>query len=245
MPRADGLHGSDGLPTSGFPHGGRLGLSPGSIEELTTFFSTPRLLRYYQSSGDSPDEMWALYKWNLEVSSAFQIPLHFCEIAIRNAVADTFCEVHGERWPWADSLLYSLDKNSKDKLIESRTKFNNQGTGKVVADLDFIFWEGVLSRRQRDFWAKRIRGAFPNLPEGNDDEFRRTIKDHVRHARQLRNRIAHHEPIFDRNLSQHLRRILTVVSWRSMAASELLRSMETVSELLSNRPNFKVPIAQL
>ena len=139
MPRADGLHGSDGLPTSRFPHGGRLGLSPGSIEELTTFFSTPQLLRYYQSSGDSPDEMWALYKWNLEVSSAFQIPLHFCEISIRNAIADTFCEVHGERWPWADSLLYSLDKNSDDKLIESRIKFNNQGTGKVVADPNFIF----------------------------------------------------------------------------------------------------------
>ena len=83
--------------------------------------------------------MWALYKWNLEVSSAFQIPLLFCEIAIRNAVADTFCEVHGERWPWAESLHKSLDKDSKDTLIELGEKFNNQGTGKVVANLNFNF----------------------------------------------------------------------------------------------------------
>ena len=182
--------------------------------------------------------MWALYKWNLEVSSAFQIPLHFCEIAIRNAFANTYFEVYGERWPWAKSLRKSLDKDSKDTLIELGKKFNNQVTGKVVANLNFIFWERRLSRQQRGFWANRIRDVFPNLPEGNDDEFRRAIKDHVWHARQLRNRIAHHEPIFDRNLSHDLRRILAVVGWRSVAASELLRSMEAVSELLSNRPNF-------
>lgn len=212
--------------------------APNGIEEITTFFSTPRLQKYYQRSDDSFEKMLALYKWNLNVSSAFQIPLHFCEIAVRNAVADTFCEVHGERWPWARSLLNFLDTNNKTRLIESRNKFNNQGTGKVVAGLNFIFWEGVFDRQKRDFWANWIRHAFPKLPEGNADDFRQIIQSYVRDTRLLRNRIAHHEPIFDRDLAQHLERIFAVVGWRSSAASELLRTMETVSELLSNRPEF-------
>lgn len=79
-------------------------------EELEKFFSQPRLHTYRKAAHGDFCKSMQLYKWNLEISSAFQVPLHFCEIAIRNAVADTFCNAYGEDWPWHEGLVRSLDK---------------------------------------------------------------------------------------------------------------------------------------
>ena len=180
-------------------------------EELEKFFSQPRLHKYYHVAGGDFCKSMQLYKWNLEISSAFQVPLHFCEIAIRNAVSDTFFNTYGEDWPWHNGLIRSLDKNFGRKLlVEVSTKYDRHPNlvGKVVSELNFVFWEQIFTRRWHDFWSGKIQCAFPNRSKNNADDLRKILYYEIRSVRKLRNRIAHHEPIFEprflKNMTQFL-----------------------------------------
>jgi len=39
-----------------------------------------------------------LYRWNAELSAAFMVPMHICEVVLRNAIAGAIEEVYGPRW---------------------------------------------------------------------------------------------------------------------------------------------------
>lgn len=49
----------------------------------------------------SPGDQCALelYAWNALVSAALLMPLHICEVVLRNAVADALQSVYGTNWP--------------------------------------------------------------------------------------------------------------------------------------------------
>lgn len=210
------------------------------MEEYLAFFSQPRLRPYLQLTCGDLEKCLRLYHWNLEVSSAFQIPLHYCEIAIRNAVSDTFCRCEniGEHWPWNDRFLKSLDGDSRNQLRESRDKRDDRNTGRVVADLRFVFWERMFAKRHSSFWLNRIHWAFPNYTDSNADRLRQTLQTNIRKVRLFRNRIAHHEPVYQRELSRDMDRILGIVGGRSAAAFELLKSIETVSFVIGSQPKI-------
>jgi hypothetical protein len=65
---------------------------------------------------------------------------------------------------------------------------------------------------------------------------RRMLHSRLEEIRKLRNRIAHHEPIFDRALAHDYSRIIDVISWTSPEAMSWLRSFEKVTRELSRRP---------
>lgn len=215
-------------------------------KELEKFFSQPRLRRYHQIADGDFRKSMQLYEWNLEISSAFQTPLHYCEIAVRNAVADTFCNAYGEAWPSHPGLNRSLNSYSRNLLYDSRKKYDkrisekivmdSKITGKIVSELNFVFWEQAFARRWRNFWNDKILATFPNYPENDPDVLRTTLHRRIQNARELRNRIAHHEPIFERQLAQELSMIFDIVYWRSIAAAEWFLSVERVSLLLSQHP---------
>lgn len=71
-------------------------------------------------------------------------------------------------------------------------------TGHVVAELSFGFWIGLLANRyHQSLWVPTLRHAFPRL-SGRRTQLHADLK----RLRKLRNRAAHHEPIFARNLSR-------------------------------------------
>ena len=110
------------------------------IEEFRKFLSSPRLNKYLEFADRDLEEALRLYKENLEISIAFQIPLHFCEIAIRNAVAETLRKAHGRNWPWESGVTRSLNDWSLDTLKNAiGTKAKGRGTGSIVANLNFGF----------------------------------------------------------------------------------------------------------
>jgi hypothetical protein len=60
--------------------------------------------------------------------------------------------------------------------------------------------------------------------------------DDLDSIRQLRNRIAHHEPVFDRDLHGDLHRMLGLVGLRSRALSTWVREIESATSMLGERP---------
>lgn len=78
------------------------GFVPDSFDaaELTAIpyvISQPRFETYLRAEKNDPRAALALYRWNLELSAAFFMPLQICEVAIRNAAAEAIAAEHGDR----------------------------------------------------------------------------------------------------------------------------------------------------
>lgn len=65
---------------------------------------------------------------------------------------------------------------------------------------------------------------------------RRRIYEDLDSIREVRNRPAHHEPIFARDPAVDLRQTMNLVELRSQPTAQWLQEMEEVSELLRQRP---------
>ena len=111
-------------------------------------------------------------------------------------------------------------------------------TGKVVAELKFAFWEQLFTAGQDSrIWNAHFRACFPGVPQALPVSQARAIANSdLRAIRLLRNRIAHHEPIFTRNLADEYRRILEMIDWRSHVAAAWMDRKQQVTNLIALKP---------
>jgi hypothetical protein len=191
-----------------------LAFTPDELNELPNVISAPRFATYLQAMGNDREQALSLYLWNLSVSAAFIVPLQVCEVAVRNGIVEVLEKVHGANWPWSNGFLRSLPKpkrpkdyNPEDNL---RAVASRQPTaGKVVADLNFAFWEKIFTVGQdARLWLPHMRSAFPGiLPSTPIPKARAMAYSDLAAIRSLRNRIAHHEPIFSRNIAAEYARL--------------------------------------
>lgn len=215
--------------------------SPQEIADLPNVLSAPRFATYLQAKNNVPHEALALYQWNLEISAAFIVPLQICEVSIRNSIADAIEFVHGANWPRSNGFIRRLPNpqgrySPKNELMNiSRLQ---PTTGKVVAELKFVFWESMLTAtHDNELWNPHFRAVFPHSDAGKSiQQLRHEAHDEVFKIRKFRNRIAHHEPIFVRNISEEYNRIRKVIGWKSQTACDWLDRVQTITTLNQNRP---------
>ena len=216
-------------------------LTQEELKNLPHVISEPRFETYLRARGNDRAVALALYRWNLEVSAAFIGSLHLCEIAVRNGIADAIEAVHGSNWPWNEGFIRSLPSPSGKSYNAKRNlqscARHHQTTGKVIADLKFVFWEKMLtSRFQRPIWQHHFSNVFTGYDGALDlSGARAACRDDLEEIRLFRNRIAHHEPIFARNLQDDLDRIIRLVRWRNPSAAEWLIKIETITPLIEKQ----------
>lgn len=188
----------------------------------------------------------SLYGWNAAVSSAFLHPLHICEVTVRNAVSEALSQIFGANWPWDPGFVGSLPLRvgrfrPRNEVLTTAAAVGsraNPSTGKVVAEMKFAFWEHLFTLRyQPTIWNSQIQAAFPHAPVGlQPHQIRADIHTRLLQVRALRNRIAHHEPIFKRNLHADLSKIEDIVSYRCPHTIDWLRQGQMVRFMLGHRP---------
>lgn len=217
--------------------------TPAEANELPSIISAPRFATYLQAMGNDRDKALALYEWNLDLSSALIVPLQVCEVAIRNGIAEAIQIVHGANWPWTNGFIRSLpvpkrkyDYNPGIDL--ARCAKTLPTTGKIVAELKFAFWENIFTKGQDSrIWDAHFRTCFPGAPTNlTVAQCRAIAYDDLRSIRRLRNRIAHHEPIFTRNMVDEYRRIHDMIAWRSPVSATWMDKKQAVLALLPQRP---------
>jgi hypothetical protein len=168
-------------------------------------------------------------------------PLHICEVTIRNAVSETLEGMFGARWPWSAGLIQSLPApaygyNPRQDLVVTRRR--HPTTGKVIPELKFVFWQKMFTGRY-DFrlWNAHIGTAFPNTdPAHATSQIRAFLYDELDHIRTLRNRIAHHEPIFTRDLQSDLERIEKLINLRCSMTATWMMNNQQASAIIAARP---------
>ncbi|WP_242121932.1 Abi family protein [Sphingomonas lacusdianchii] len=207
--------------------------TPQTVDALEQALSGPRFAAYLGTHGDRGHAI-RLYLWNGRLSQAFLFPLGICEIATRNAINHALSAVYGRDWVLAPPFglnTFSQQSHARalDRLVRAAIArgLPEPTADDLVAALTFDFWSNLFRDDYDHVWPDHVLiAAFPNLVAGMR---RRDVQRRAAEVNDLRNRIAHHEPIHDRqDHGAKLNAILDLIGLHSLAVRDFTRRHSTV-----------------
>ena len=213
-----------------------------SHRRLAELISPERISSYQSASSGDLDAAFRLYEWNMRASAAVMVTTGMVEVLVRNALdrgLQNWARARGDR-SWLD--VVPLDKRGAADIERARARATREGRdaevhGKVVAELTFGFWRYlVASRYLTSLWIPALSYAFPG---GHKDigHRRREVEVDLKRLTLVRNRAAHHEPIFRRNLQVDRDAAIRVAVWIDPVAGDWIGEISELSAIYSDRPH--------
>jgi hypothetical protein len=207
-----------------------------SINELEGAISADRMATYVAAANNN-DKAAALklYLWNSEISSAFYVPLQGLEITLRNSL-HVAMSARFQTDRWYDAPAMPLDTRGKE-LVQNAKEAVRRGhpavnPPHVIAELSFGFWVSLLNKKyHQSLWIPALGKAFPHAHAQ-----RSSIHQSLDYIRILRNRIAHHEPIFGRHLAQDYQSIIQFIGWMNQTKAAWIDQHNSCMQVLGHRP---------
>lgn len=232
-----------------------------SPSPLVAHLHVARMTPYSARSGGSDHEVWALYTWNAQLSSAFQEMLSFVEVSLRNAVDPhlrSWNQGHNGKDTWLRNPAAPLDQlvtyNTRQELKKQaemarkrRAALHPRKQAPIshddwLANTSFGFWRGLFPGAQQpagvlkttsSLWSGAVSGAFPNLRQ---DPHGYATGDRVRRLHSLRNRVAHMENLLDIDVDARLRDAVQLVNAIKPELRDWLEESNRVRHVASMRP---------
>lgn len=216
------------------------------LNHVQDFISPARLSTYKSIAERDQVEWFDLYQWNIDVSSALWRDLAIFEVVFRNSMdsklrdkferADWWTEV-AEKFALTEHV--QMQRALNRRRAASKTNSPEHLPDDIVASLSLGFWVRLLSgggqaQYETLLWQPTLRKAFPNYSGSRSQLFVQTNG-----LRQLRNRIAHHEPILNRHLIKDVDSISRVCGYVNPSLEDCLRKSSQVAEVLNQRPGQK------
>ena len=174
--------------------------------------SQERLARYRRSDSDIRDAL-LLYERNTLLSEAFYTSLQGLEICFRNklhaCLERDFCMqcLLQNKLPLISEDVSRLSL-SKSSLYSSQKQLTE---GSIVAELSLGFWVKLLGPTyDATLWRTSLFRAFSS--KGRYLR-RKGVHGRFNAIRRFRNRIAHHEPIWDQDVVGRHAEIIEAISW--------------------------------
>lgn len=193
---------------------------PFSEINITTLFSQmsqARSDRYVNATKDAFTALH-LYQLNGDIGAKLWVPLQHCEVVLRNIIDKALCKAFSGEWMGNIAFHRLIKQHKRTALETSISKYTDGETGvvnrnKVVADLPLSFWEEILSPKFIPLvWKKYTDDIFSDRDKNQDvDQFINSLYQQIKRIRQLRNRIAHHEPIFPRKIDSDWAALTNVI----------------------------------
>ncbi len=193
-------------------------------DQIEMALSQERFARYVEWAAGDRSQAVKLYTLNSLISESFYIPLQALEIALRNRIHIVLSAASGDNW--YENPLYQQGsvqpeqlENAKRDLLEKNKELT---PGRIVAAQTFGYWTAFFGTIYEDQWRKELHKV-TQLPEGAHLS-RKQFAAPLAPIRELRNRIAHHEPVITWNLPKHFGAIMQLTEWLSPAAADWCRS---------------------
>jgi len=202
--------------------------------------SRERLAPYLVATGHHETAALDLYAWTLRLSESFYPLLSVTEVALRNAIGNRIRQSHGSAW-WEEPAFHDIvGKNAKGMVLRARNRrMETKGRvshGCMIAELTFGFWTNMLLPKYEQHYWTPLNIAFHHVPgELEYVPFAARCKA----VTDLRNRIFHHEPLLNRDISRDYSDTLELVSWFDPALAEWIRPQLRVMAVLRQRPRAK------
>ncbi|MDE0335224.1 MAG: hypothetical protein OXI64_09720 [Defluviicoccus sp.] len=218
------------------------------IDALQASLSRERLGTYLDAAGGDRERAIRLHVWNTAVSAAFYGPLQGLEVALRNAIHRRLAERYGEAW--YDNPGAGLDRGALERIEGARTELARDrhidNPARIVAALSFGFWVSMLgpggrvsagrkANYEMTLWRPALRAAFAHRATLTRKDAHRPLNA----LPTLRNRIAHHEPVFMRDLARDHERIIEVTGWVSPDTRTWIEHHSRVLSVLETARNAR------
>lgn len=184
-------------------------------QQMIATLTPQRLSKYLASANGHQSQALRLYILNAKVSAAFLTDVHYVEVALRNKFDVELARgFNTQDWfvPGAFTVLldqrgnYILSK-AQGTAAKGRTRHTPAPTGKVIAELTFGFWVALTNPKyEHTLWTPYLHKIFSPNPAPRRAAFNAALGK----IQTLRNRIAHHEPIFHMNLIAEHRNLCEV-----------------------------------
>lgn len=210
---------------------------PTDISAIAQVLSADRFNTYEQTCNGDQARALRLYSWNIAVAAAFWGGFNVLEVTFRNSIHRRLTNfVEREDWWNGPIPLHKFEKYRLTEAQNRATKLHGPRVqpGHVIAELSYGFWTALLANRYHQrLWTSTLDSAFPNYAGARKDLHRQHES-----LRKLRNRIAHHEPIFTRNLADDHKTLLVVISAISNEAALWVQSNSRVPQLLEDKDHM-------
>jgi len=197
---------------------------------LVSLFTAQRFAPYLAASGRGQPEAARLYVWNIAASSAMWGDFAVLEVCLRNAMHHGLSRYAAREDWWQSVGLHPEDRAKVNDAIRSATvkKGAPPTSDDVVSELMLGFWVGLLANKYHQrLWVPALSGAFPHLLTT-----RRELHRKLERLRRLRNRLAHHEKVFNRNLGDDHKLAFAVLSAIHPAAESLVKQASRLPAVL-------------
>jgi hypothetical protein len=204
-------------------------------EQLNTLegaLSAERLKPYVILAQNDKRLAIKLYEWNTALSESFYGLLQGLEVSLRNAMHLALSADCG-REDWYE--VYPLSESHKDMIRKAKARILGDKKilvpGKVVSELTFGFWVVLTSPPYaQPIWDKALHKAFVRRLG------RKALHKRLEKIRKLRNRVAHHESILDRNLKDDFSLIVETVHWICPVTADWLRCNNSFHSRYEEKP---------
>lgn len=161
--------------------------------------SMERLNGYRLEAADTELDIIERCFWNMSLCESLYAPLQSLEIALRNSLHDNITAMFASDL-WFDTLPF-LRRSELDDIASAKTRLRIEGkmlTGSnIVSSLNFGFWTSLLDRHYHWYldWPYLVNKVFSCVPRYL--RTRENILKRLNDMRHLRNRVFHHEPIWN------------------------------------------------
>lgn len=209
-----------------------------SVDQMVKSLSIPRLSKYTSATNGNINAALDLYRWNTKLSQAIYTYVQAWEVCFRNKMHLFLSWKYNPTWPYDKRFVRNLNSSDQKKVRETIDRQENDrktspvGTPAIVADLSAGFWVSQLSYDVAYSWRYNINRIFPHDNTVTSASARADCAEIL----GIRNRIAHHEPIFHLPLDVRHDEIRNIVSAMCKPTSRYADSMCKFREVFTHRP---------
>lgn len=209
--------------------------------------SSERFLRYQAATANNNRKAITLYRYNLQLSQELFSMISMFEIILRNKIDQ---EVAQNDW-LRDAIqpggifntpLCVKTRNIIDEKYSKIHRNRSYSHGKLIAELNFGLWTNLFQPNQyqailnmgKDINEIAVLSSVSPLMRFSGRESKRErIHRVLGEINQIRNRIAHHEPVcFNRRVGRHTRKDTYYIRRKYQLILNMLKDMDVDTDSL-------------
>lgn len=226
-----------------------------TYSEFEKAFSPPRLGRFLIAAKGDRQKALELYKLNIDLSGCLFGLLSIFEVVLRNHIDRYYLQYFrdnnwlknqcGQGGMFSHPSFIRSGFESRTRILTTIAQLGNRYThDRLVAELSFGFWTYMFAPIQFRVGGQGLHRIYNSRPKGTSQS---RIFNELDEVRNLRNRIAHHEPLFFSRQHQidtsHTRATHSYVvrhtEWLGYISSELFLDVDNTTQILTQIDTYR------
>lgn len=204
-------------------------------------------MQEYLPQGGTQFDMLTNYFWDISLAESLVPCLHGVELALRNSIHSNLSLMFDDpMWFYIPGVL---EPGQLAQLAGALRQIADRKSiptdGRIVAELSFGFWVTLISDPyQQRLWQPDkyalLKSVFPHATGRSRQDIHRRYNDIRKH---LRNRVFHHEAIWDRQtLLQDHRNTVEAIEWINPDLAAAIRAIDRFQHAYADRSQIEVRV---